>query len=154
MKKSRLIPIEVLRVEDKIFASLNFLQIGLLSLPLAAAVVLLLLPPAGKLPFFKLAVIVFVFAVSGLLALRLQQRLILHWLILVGRYNCRPKAYLKPSPPRKPLKTEAILARAESLPALDIQKYVPGQAYPTIQPPPRAIYLRDRACQERVRQRQ
>ena len=39
MKKSQLIPVEVLRVEDKIFGPLNFLQIGLLALPLVAAVI-------------------------------------------------------------------------------------------------------------------
>ena len=82
MKKSKLIPIEVLRVEDKIFGPLNFAQIGLLALPLAAAVVLLFLPPVGKLPFFKMAVIISVFAISGLLAMRINERLILFWLIL------------------------------------------------------------------------
>ena len=94
MKKSKLIPIEVLRVEDKIFGPLNFLQIGLLALPLAAAVVLILFPPVGKLPLFKMAIIILVFAVSWAFGnARIHEKLVLHWLILIGRYNCRPKAY-------------------------------------------------------------
>lgn len=94
MKRSRLIPIEVLRVEDKIFGSLSFLQIGLLACPIFSAIFLLFLPPAGELPIYKLSIVVLVFVIFGSLAYRLHGRLILHWLLLIVRYNLRPKTYV------------------------------------------------------------
>ena len=128
MKKSKLIPIEVLRVEDKIFGSLNFLQIGLLALPLVAAVILLFFPPVGKLPLSKMVIIVLVFTLSGLLAMRIHERLVLHWLILIGRYNCRPKAYVRPTPPHKESRPQIQASRiaAEHLPLSDVRQFVPA----------------------------
>ena len=120
MKKTRLIPIEVLRVEDKICGSLNFLQLGLLAAPLGAAAFLLILPPAGSLTAYKLVLVVLIFIPSGLLAVRLNGRLVLAWLLLAIRYRSRPKLYLKPpaAPEREPSRP----------PALDVQKFVPAQA--------------------------
>ena len=140
MKKSQLIPVEVLRVEDKIFGPLNFLQIGLLALPLAAAVILLFFPPLGKLPLFKMAIIILVFAASGLLALRVHERLVLDWLILIGCYNCRPKVYLKPAPTQ----IQETPTPDESLPLLDIRQFVPAPINQKVLIPKRSMVLKDR----------
>ena len=152
MKKSKLIPIEVLRVEDKIFGPLNFAQISLLALPLAAAVVLLFLPPVGKLPFFKMAVIISVFAISGLLAMRINERLILFWLILIGRYNCRPKAYIKkPATAHQELPAPQVQEAPMTvghLPTVDIRQFVPAPIWQETSIPRRSLILKDRFNKE------
>ena len=150
MKKSKLIPIEVLRVEDKIFGPLNFLQIGLLALPLAAAVVLLFFPPAGKLPLSKMAIIVLVFILSGLLAMRIHERLVLHWLILIGRYNCRPKAYIRPAAPH----IQAPRIAAEHLPASDVRQFVPSPIWQETAISARSMPLKDRSTERPKGRRQ
>ena len=149
MKKSKLIPIEVLRVEDKIFGPLNFLQIGLLALPLIAAVILLFFPPVGKLPLFKMAVIVLVFTLSGLLAMRIHERLVLHWLILIGRYNCRAKAYVRPATPHKKPSPQIQATRiaAEHLPFSDIRQFVPAPIWQESAIPARSMPLKNRLNQ-------
>ena len=147
MKKSKLIPIEVLRVEDKIFGPLNFLQIGLLALPLAAAVVLILFPPVGKLPLFKMAIIVLVFAVSGLLAMRVHEKLVLHWLILIGRYNCRPKAYIRPALPNQeslPAQIQETCISTVYLPPVDVRQFVPSPIWQKTSMPSSSVPLKDR----------
>ncbi len=151
MKKSKLIPIEVLQVEDKIFGALNFLQISLLALPLAAAVILLFLPPVGKLPFFKMAVIILVFAMSGLLAMRIHERLVLHWLLLIGRYNCRPKTYLRPAmAPKKspPAQIQETQTATGHLPAIDIRQFVPAPIWQKTSIPNRSLALKERFHEE------
>ena len=152
MKQSKLIPIEVLRVEDKIFGPLNFAQIGLLALPLAAAVILLFLPPVGKLPFFKMTVIVLVFAISGFLAMRIHERLIIHWLILIGRYNCRPKAYIKrPATAHQELPAPQIQETPRTvghLPPIDIRQFVPVPIWQETSIPHRSLILKDRFDKE------
>ena len=147
MKKSKLIPIEVLRVEDKIFGPLNFLQIGLLALPLVAAVVLLFFPPVGKLPLFKMAIIILVFAAAGLLAMRIHERLVLHWLILIGCYNSRPKVYVRPAPVHQespPAQIQETRTPAELLPLVDIRQFVPAPIDQEISMPKRSMALKDR----------
>ena len=131
MKRTRLIPIEVLRVEDKILGSLNFVQVGLLALPLAAAVILLFLPPVGKLPIYKLALVGLTFAISGLLAVRLSERLILSWLLLITRYNVRPQRYI--SAMTGPADEEISPPPPEIL-LLNVEKFVPLKSPPPLVP--------------------
>ena len=127
MKLTRMIPIEVLRVEDKIIASLTFLQIGILAGPVFLSIFLLFLPPSGKLPLYKLAIAALSFAVCGLLAARVHGKLVLHWLLLIGRYNLRPKAYRQPVKQRSgELRSNIAASRQIELPELiDVAKFVP-----------------------------
>lgn len=127
MKRSRLIPVEVLRVEDKIFASLSFLQIGLLACPIFITIFLLFMPPAGELPIYKLGIVILVFAINGLLAYRLHGRLICHWLLLIGRYNQRPKTYIRQAVNKesKPPEKNELLKITEFTP-INVEQFVPA----------------------------
>ena len=92
------IPVEVLRVEDKIFASLSLQQIGLLAIPLLAGLILLFMPPAWQLVWWKLAVLALVFTLCGLLAIRVNQQLLYQWLKIIVAYNLRPQTYTTKQP--------------------------------------------------------
>ena len=91
--RSKDIPAEVLRVEDRIIGSISLKQTLLLLIPLAAGLLLILAPPVFSWHAYKTLLIVEAGLVSGLLAIRLQGRLLLEWLTIIYKFHRRPKIY-------------------------------------------------------------
>ena len=93
--RTTIIPAQITTVEDKIAGSLNMTQILIMMFPvLWTALVYILLFPSMKLTSFKLVLIIFATATSGILALRIKDKIVAEWLGVLLKYRLRPKYYL------------------------------------------------------------
>lgn len=93
--RSQVIPAQITTVEDKIAGDLSLTQIMLLLSPvLIATFIYAFLPPTMMLVWYKL-VLALVFAVMSItLAVRVKGRIIASWLVVLLRYNARPRYYV------------------------------------------------------------
>ena len=93
--KITVVPAQVTTVEDRIMGSLGFSQILLLVIPIfASAGIFALLPPIMDGATYKYVLMAAIVATSCILAIRIKGKIIAYWLVLVLRYNLRPKYYL------------------------------------------------------------
>lgn len=93
--KQRSIPAQITTVEDRIAGNLNLTQIVLLMVPIFwLMVVYAVLPQAMRLTTYKIPLIVLVTLVSCVLALRIKGKVMLHWLVILLKYNTRPMYYV------------------------------------------------------------
>lgn len=93
--KTRVIPAQITTVEDKIAGSLSLTQILLLMTPVFwTAMVYALFMPQLKFAMYKVPVIGVVLLISLFLAIRIKEKLILNWLMVLVTYNMRPKYYV------------------------------------------------------------
>lgn len=93
--RSQVIPAQITTVEDKIAGNFSLTQIMLLLLPvLIASFIYAFLPPSMNFVIYKL-VLAGVFAILSItLAIKIKGRIIASWLIVLIRYNSRPKYYV------------------------------------------------------------
>lgn len=93
--RTRVIPAQITTVEDKIAGNLSLTQIIILLSPvLFATLVYITLPPSMMFVWYKLS-LTLVFAVfSILLSIRVKGKIIASWLIVLLKYNARPKYYI------------------------------------------------------------
>jgi len=108
------VPAQITTVEDKIVGEISLVQLMLLVAPVfGGAGIFVVLPPFfGSAPY-KIVVIVCLAVLFGMLAIRIKGKIVLMWLMIVLRYNARPRYYLfnkndtvlrdipKPEPPQK-----------------------------------------------------
>ena len=93
--RTSIIPAQITTVEDKIAGSLNMTQILIMMFPvLWTALVYIFLFPTMKLTSFKLVLIIFATATSGILALRIKDKIVAEWLGVLLKYRLRPKYWL------------------------------------------------------------
>ncbi len=93
--RTTVIPAQITTVEDKIAGNLNLTQILLLMVPVFwSTIVYTVLLPQMRFAWYKLPLILFVVVASLLLCLRIRGKIVLHWLIVLLRYNLRPRYYL------------------------------------------------------------
>lgn len=93
--KTQVIPAQITTVEDKIAGNFNLTQILLLMLPVFwTTIVYTLLSPRLQFSWYKLPMILIVFVLCVALSLRIKGKVLLHWLIIIFRYNLRPKYYV------------------------------------------------------------
>ena len=93
--KSTIVPAQITTVEDKIAGNLSLSQLILLCTPIFIdGVLYILFPPGLKFASYK----VFLSIVIGLLfvpmAIRIKGKILLLWMIVIARYNLRPRYYL------------------------------------------------------------
>jgi len=93
--KITVVPAQVTTVEDRVAGNLGFSQLALFALPVfGGALLYAILPPSMEYCLYKIIVIAIVAIVSGILAIRIKGKIILLWLVVLARYNLRPKLYL------------------------------------------------------------
>jgi len=93
--RTTIIPAQITTVEDKIAGSLNLTQILMLMFPvLWTAFLYILIPPVMALPAYKLTLILLVTIISIILAIRVKNKLVIEWLLVLVRFQNRPKYYL------------------------------------------------------------
>lgn len=93
--KARIIPAQITTVEDKIAGNFNFTQILLFMIPLFWGMIMyVLFPPSMHFVWYKLPLIFIIAVTSLILSLRIKEKLILNWLLILLRYNLRPKYYV------------------------------------------------------------
>lgn len=93
--RTTIIPAQITTVEDKIAGSLNLTQILMLMFPILwTAFLYILLPPVMALPAYKFTLTLLVTFISIVLAIRIKNKLVLEWLLVLIRFQNRPKYYL------------------------------------------------------------
>ncbi len=93
--KSTVIPAQITTVEDKIAGNLNLTQIVLfLGAIFLATVLYVILPPFYHLAAIKVVAIILVVLVPLALSIRLKGKIILDWLLVLSKFNLRPKYYV------------------------------------------------------------
>ena len=93
--RTTIVPAQVTTVEDKITGNLSVLQLLLITLPVfASGILFIALPPFFGYAVYKIVVLVCLVALCATLAVRIKGKIILQWLILLLRFNLRPKYYI------------------------------------------------------------
>ena len=93
--KTRAIPAQITTVEDRIAGNLNLTQIILLMIPVFnLMVVYAVLPQSMHMTLYKIPLIALVTISCMVLALRIKGKVVLHWLVILLKYNTRPTYYL------------------------------------------------------------
>ena len=93
--KTAIVPAQITTVEDKITGNLSLSQIVLLAIPaFIAAAIYIVFPPTLKFVGYKLALVGLASLAMSSLAIRIRGKLVLHWLIVMTRFNLRPRYYV------------------------------------------------------------
>lgn len=93
--KVAVVPAQITSVEDKITGNLGISQLILLIAPVfASSVLFILVPPFMGAPAWKIVLIVIVSLVFCVSAIRIKGKILLHWAIIILRYNSRPKFFI------------------------------------------------------------
>lgn len=93
--RTRVIPAQVTTIEDKIAGNLNFTQILLLvASVLFNTAIYIIFPESMKFNLYKIILITLIFAALGTLAMRIKNRVVLNWLILLFVYYLRPRVWI------------------------------------------------------------
>lgn len=93
--KTTVIPAQITTIEDKIVGSLNLTQIILMMVPVFwTTIVYSLFIPAMGLSWYKLPLVLIVTLISLGLSLRIKDKVVLNWLLVLVRFNIRPKYYV------------------------------------------------------------
>jgi len=93
--RTTIIPAQITTVEDKVAGSLNMTQVLILMTPILwTAIVYILLTPSMKLTSLKLVLIIISTTISGILALRIKDKIVAEWLGVLLKYRLRPKYWL------------------------------------------------------------
>lgn len=93
--KTQSIPAQITTVEDKIAGNLSFTQIVLLMVPIFwLMLIYTILPPYMHFSLYKFPLLFIVGLVSLGLAIRIKDKIVLNWLVILLKYNLRPRYYL------------------------------------------------------------
>lgn len=93
--KSTVVPAQVTTVEDKVAGSLSLSQLLLLVTPaFIGGGMYALVPPMMGMPVYKMVIAGFIALVFGLLAIRVKGKILLLWLVIMLRYNLRPRYHI------------------------------------------------------------
>lgn len=94
MRKT-VVPAQVTTVEDKITGNLGLSQLVLLVLPVfGGSALFVVLPPFFSYATYKVVLIVCFAVLCGTLAIRIKGKILLMWLVVILKYNLRPRYYV------------------------------------------------------------
>jgi hypothetical protein len=89
------VPAQITTVEDKVAGELSITQLLLLVAPIfGGAGIFVILPPFFNSAPYKIVIIVCLAVLFGVLAIRIKGKIILTWLLILVRYNTRPRYYI------------------------------------------------------------
>ena len=90
--RTQVIPAQITTVEDRIAGNFSLTQILILLAPVfLATIVFVVLPPTLILTWFKVGLIIVFGIFSITLAIRIKGKLVIHWIVILLKYNVRPK---------------------------------------------------------------
>jgi len=93
--KTTIIPAQITTVEDKIAGKLSLTQIMILMIPVFwSGLVYILFLPRMEFTSYKVIISIPVLITAFVLSLRIDDKLVINWLMLLLRYNTRPKYYV------------------------------------------------------------
>ncbi|HYG84480.1 MAG TPA: hypothetical protein VD907_06420 [Verrucomicrobiae bacterium] len=90
-----IVPAQITTVEDKIVGNLSVQQSALIGIPTLLSFLLAVsFPPSGQVVGYKLVIAGIALGTGCLLAIRIRDRIIAQWLLLLVRYLSRPRYYV------------------------------------------------------------
>jgi hypothetical protein len=93
--KTSIVPAQITTVEDKVAGNLSLSQLLLLSAPVfAGSAIYIAFPPALAMPLYKIIVATVLALGFSLLAIRIKGRILLLWVVTIGRYSLRPRYFV------------------------------------------------------------
>jgi len=93
--RTTIVPAQITTVEDKIAANLNITQIFLLILPVFfGSIIYLVFPPQLHFALYKLPLMICIAFICCILAVRIKGKVIVHWIVILLRYNTRPRYFI------------------------------------------------------------
>ncbi|MCA9328179.1 PrgI family protein [Candidatus Saccharibacteria bacterium] len=93
--KVTVVPAQVTTVEDRIMGALSFSQLMLLIIPVFfGGGLYLLAPPLLGSDLYKYIVMTTIALICITLAIRVRGKILAFWMVIILRYNLRPKYYL------------------------------------------------------------
>ncbi len=123
--KSTIVPAQITTVEDKVAGNLSLSQLLLLVAPAVIGTALyIILPPMGSMSLYKIVIMTLVALAFGLLAIRIKGRILLLWLVILLRYNLRPRYHVFDKNDPHLRKMESFVARSAAEQAETIKKAV------------------------------
>lgn len=93
--RNTIVPAQITTVEDKIAGNLTLPQIFLLLLPVfLGGFMYISFPPTLSFALYKIMLFLLIGIVSGTLAIRVKDKMVVSWLVILLRFATRPKYYL------------------------------------------------------------
>lgn len=93
--KTTVVPAQITSVEDRIAGNLSFKQLILMVTPVFVSTALfILLPPFTKYRLYKVIISGMFAFLCFTLALRIKNKLVIEWIIMLSHYNLRPRVYV------------------------------------------------------------
>ena len=93
--KTSVVPAQVTTIEDRIIGNLGFSQILLLIIPVfLSAGIFTLLPPILNGALYKYILMAILLILCIILSIRIRGKIVAFWLVVIFRYNQRPKYYI------------------------------------------------------------
>ena len=93
--RTTVIPAQITTVEDKIAGNLNMTQVFILMAPVFfGAGAYVFFPPFFRFAVYKILATAFVIVISLILSLRIKEKVVANWLIVLLTYNLRPRFYV------------------------------------------------------------
>ncbi len=93
--RTTIVPAQVTSVEDRIAGNLSFKQLLLMIAPVFLSMALFVfLPPFAGYKIYKVVISVLIAIICLGLALRIKGRLVVDWVMILSRYNLRPKYFV------------------------------------------------------------
>ena len=102
--KTTNIPAQVINIEDHIAHNLSLNQLIILIIPLIISfIIYLIFPPFNIINSYKIIIMILIISSVSALAIKINNKLILNWLIIIITYLLRPKYYIFNKNQLKPL---------------------------------------------------
>lgn len=93
--RTTIVPAQVTTVEDRVAGNLGVSQLILFAIPVFGGSLLYAgLPPVMGIATYKFVIIISMIIICSIMAIRIKGKLVLFWLIIILKYNLRPKYYL------------------------------------------------------------
>jgi hypothetical protein len=89
------VPAQITTVEDKIFAGLTPLQLGLMTTPLCVGfLAYAAMPPNFRMVVYKLVIVILLEVIGLVASIRIKDQVLVKWLAVKAHYNLRPRYYV------------------------------------------------------------
>lgn len=93
--KATVVPAQVTTVEDRVAGNLSFTQLILFAIPVfGGSLLYAALPPSMGAALYKLTIVSLIAVFCLTMAIRIKGKIVLLWLIILVRYQTRPRYYL------------------------------------------------------------
>ena len=121
--KTSVVPAQVTTIEDRIIGNLGFSQILLLIIPVfLSAGIFTLLPPILNGALYKYILMAILLILCIILSIRIRGKIVAFWLVVIFRYNQRPKYYIDN-------KNTSMLRENYTKKEIPIKKEIVSQSY-------------------------